>query len=265
MPRTAVTPDVKLFHTDVGAGRPVIFVHGGHMTHEIWRHQTAAVTPEYRAIAVDLRGHGGSDKPYCEYSLETFADDLLALIDRLDLDDVALVGWSLGAQIIAKCIGKRPDGIGKAVFVSSVLFDQTHPTVDAEIDVENLIDGQRFDQPGTMMDFVSSSLGDSVGEATKRWVWNVSMENPVYTGVNHLQSMREVDYGEIVALLRDVDVPALVVHGANDDVTSRAGAQHFASNVLRDGRSVRFENSNHFPFLAEVERFNSTLTNFLRQ
>jgi len=174
MPRLAVDADVELSYTDTGTGRPVVFVHGGHMTHAVWRHQVAALAPEYRAITVDLRGHGDSDKPYGEYSVRTFAHDIATVFEELGLENGVVVGWSLGAQVVADL-------------------------------VERVVERCR---------------------------------------------------------LREVEVPALVVHGANDDVTSEAGAEYFATDVL-DGRSVTFEHSEHFPFLAEPTAFNKTLREFL--
>jgi len=262
MPRLAVDADVELSYTDTGTGRPVVFVHGGHMTHAVWRHQVAALAPEYRAITVDLRGHGDSDKPYGEYSVRTFAHDIATVFEELGLENGVVVGWSLGAQVVADFVAREPGVVDGAVFVSSILFDRVHPDSEATLDVDGLIDHQRTNQPEAMREFVSESLGDRVGEATRQWVWNLAMNTPVYVGVNHLRSLESLRYDQMAARLREVEVPALVVHGANDDVTSEAGAEYFATDVL-DGRSVTFEHSEHFPFLAEPTAFNKTLREFL--
>lgn len=263
MPRIAVDADVELHYTDTGTGRPVVFVHGGHLTGEVWRHQVAALAPDYRAITVDLRGHGASDKPYGEYAVGTFADDVATLFEELDLEGAVVVGWSLGAQVVADCLGRNPELGDGAVFVSSVLFDRVYPATDADLDVEGLIASQRTDQPAALREFVADSTGERVSEPTRRWLWHLAMNTPVYVAVNHLRSLGSVSYDRIASSLRDVDVPSLVVHGANDDVTSVAGANHFATEVLGHGRSVTFEHSEHFPFLAEPDRFNEVLVDFL--
>lgn len=263
MPSITVSADVDLQYTDVGSGQPIVFVHGGHMSKAVWRHQEASLAPEYRVIAVDLRGHGESDKPYCDYSIETFADDLAALVDGLDLNDPVVVGWSVGAQVVAEYLGRDPDAVDGVVFVSSVLFDRIAPDVEAEIDVDGLVSRQQTNQPAAMLSFVSDSLSDGVGEPTRRWLWRVAMGTPVYVGVNHLRSLESLSYERIADSLQDVTVPALVVHGALDDVTSDAGASHFATEVLGSGRAVTFDDSAHFSFIEESARFTETLVDFL--
>src|SRR5437868_6278158 len=88
---------LRLYYDDLGAGPPVMLVHGLRCSHVTWRHQAPALAAAgYRVILPDLRGHGETDKPAGPYSLEDWIGDLVQLMDQLELPQVTLVGHSLG-------------------------------------------------------------------------------------------------------------------------------------------------------------------------
>src|SRR3990170_4498714 len=97
---TATRDGVNLRYLDTGSGdRPLVFIHGWCCDHTYWRDQTTEFARRHRVIAVDLRGHGQSDKPDQDYTIGGFADDVAWLIRRLDLDRPVLVGHSMGGVI----------------------------------------------------------------------------------------------------------------------------------------------------------------------
>ena len=98
MHRVEVEPGVRLSFEDIGAGRPVVLVHGWTMSHRVWNGTAARLAAGRRVVLPDLRGHGDSDKPAAGLGPERHAADLAALLEALDLRDVTLVGWSFGGM-----------------------------------------------------------------------------------------------------------------------------------------------------------------------
>ncbi|HET7530870.1 MAG TPA: alpha/beta fold hydrolase, partial [Mycobacteriales bacterium] len=111
MPHVAVEPGVRVYVDDSGGvGRPVVFLHGWPLDSRQWEYQVAALQPlGLRCVAIDGRGFGRSDRAWGHYSYDVFADDLKRVLDELELEDVALVGFSLGAGIAMRYMS-RHDG-----------------------------------------------------------------------------------------------------------------------------------------------------------
>ena len=98
----------RLYYKDWGTGRPVVLIHGWPLNADMWEHQMPALAEAgYRVVAYDRRGFGRSDQPWTGYDYDTFADDLKAVLDGLDLQDVALVGFSMGGGEIARYMSRH--------------------------------------------------------------------------------------------------------------------------------------------------------------
>src|SRR6267142_6737019 len=99
---------IDLYYEDLGAGQPVVLIHGWPLNGASWEKQTAALLAAgRRVITYDRRGFGASSKPASGYDYDTFADDLHRLITQLDLNDVTLAGFSMGGGEVARYIGKH--------------------------------------------------------------------------------------------------------------------------------------------------------------
>src|SRR5262249_4810626 len=95
----------RLYWEETGRGRPLLFINGWGMTTRMWDYQVAAFVEQgFRCIAYDRRGHGRSERPVDGYDYDTFADDLAAIIDSLDLKEVTLIGHSMAGGEIARYI-----------------------------------------------------------------------------------------------------------------------------------------------------------------
>jgi pimeloyl-ACP methyl ester carboxylesterase len=114
-PRTASVNGVDLRYVDTGAGDPpIVFVHGWTCNRTNWRHQIAEFSQGHRVIALDQRGHGESEKPDQDYTIEGFADDLTAFVEDLGLERPVLVGHSMGGAIAHRVVRTRP-GLARAL------------------------------------------------------------------------------------------------------------------------------------------------------
>ena len=126
--RFADLDGLRLRYLETGAGRTVLCLHGTSMTAHAWGHLAASLRDAYRVIAVDMRGHGASDRPPTSYTIAELAGDIAALCDRLGLSDVTLVGSSVGTQVAVSLAASRPDLIS-----GLVLSDPSFFVTDAEI------------------------------------------------------------------------------------------------------------------------------------
>src|SRR5687767_2582328 len=106
---TITTEDgTQIYYKDWGQGRPVVLSHGWPLTADSWEDQMVFLAERgYRVIAHDRRGHGRSSQPWSGNDMDTFADDLAQLVEKLDLENVALVGFSMGGGEVARYIGRH--------------------------------------------------------------------------------------------------------------------------------------------------------------
>src|SRR3989338_325514 len=122
MSTITIKDGTQLYYKDWGKGQPVVFCHGWPLTSDSWEAQMFFLSSKgYRCIAHDRRGHGRSSQPSEGNEMDTYADDLAALIEKLDLKNIVLIGFSAGGGEVARYIGRHgTKRVAKAVLVSSV-------------------------------------------------------------------------------------------------------------------------------------------------
>ena len=114
--------DIELYFEDHGSGQPVVLIHGYPLNGHSWERQEAALLDAgYRVITYDRRGFGASSQPSVGYDYDTFAADLNALLEHLNLNDVVLAGFSMGGGEVARYLGNYGAGrVSKAVFAGAI-------------------------------------------------------------------------------------------------------------------------------------------------
>ncbi|MXZ07335.1 MAG: alpha/beta hydrolase, partial [Acidimicrobiia bacterium] len=100
---------VKIAYQETGSGDPIVFIHGIYGSRQAFVNQEEYFSPSFRCIAVDLRGHGESDKPNQVYSMARYADDVAELIRHLETPPAVLVGHSMGGQVVISVAARHPD------------------------------------------------------------------------------------------------------------------------------------------------------------
>ena len=117
MPFIKTDDKTMLFYNDWGTGRPVVMIHGWPLHSDMWEYQSVFLASQgLRVIAYDRRGFGRSSQPWTGYDYDTLADDLKAVLDRLELSDVTLVGFSMGGGEVARYMGRHSGSrVSKAV------------------------------------------------------------------------------------------------------------------------------------------------------
>jgi non-heme chloroperoxidase len=256
--------ETSIYFESTGDGRPVVFLHGWTMNHELWDRQVTALAPSYRCITVDLRGHGSSSKPINGYEYEQHVEDLRELLSVLDLHHVTLVGSSMGGAIAIQLAAAHPERVSQVVTVGTppqLISDERWPEGRPREVVEALLELQRVARERTMRRIVEDSVHSELNEATNAWLLHIALQSPSWAAIG---SWKAALASSAVPFIARLSVPLLVIQGRHDAFVSGEAAVRLAAEAA-DSRLAWFERSGHFPFLEEPERFNDELRKFLGQ
>src|SRR6202022_3030764 len=211
----------KIFYKDWGAGQPVVFSHGWPLNADVWDDQMVFVASNgFRAIAHDRRGHGRSSQTWDGNDLNTYADDLAALIDQLDLKDIVLVGHSTGGGEVTRYIGRHGTSrVAKAVLVGAIpplmlktpanpggtpieAFDKLRSSV--------LTDRSQLWKDLTLPFYGYNRPNARVSEGVRESFWLQGMMAGFPAAYFCIKAFSETDQTED---LKKMDVPTLIMHG----------------------------------------------------
>jgi pimeloyl-ACP methyl ester carboxylesterase len=275
--RTAVRPPasfveagdgVRLFFKDWGEGRPVVFCHGGVLGADMWEYQmTALAAAGLRAIAHDRRGCARSSHPGRGYDFDTFADDLAALLDRLDLRDVTLVGHSMGCGEIARYLARH----GARRVRRTVLVATTTPYLVKTVDNPDGIDRRVFDQmhaaaAADRPRFTAHAAGPFFGAVPDaavspelvQWGIGLALQACPIATLDTIRAFSETDFRED---LRAFTMPTLVIHGRADQGAPLALTGERTARMIAGSRLEVYDTA-HGLFVTERERLNRDVIAF---
>lgn len=265
MPYFQVESGVNLFYEVRGEGKPVLFVHGWTMSHDVWEYQVSELAKKYQTIVVDLRGNGDSDKPWGSYSYETYARDLHSLIEHLGLKDITFVGWSMGGAIGIQYLlqYKHKAAVSRLISVDGVVpvfvESKSIPFGQPRTKVEQWLQEERQRRPDFTKEFVDSMFYAHVGEYTKLWIWDITMKTSWHVAIQSLETLRDTDFTKE---LSNIKTPVAVFHGVHDRVVPYDLGKVTVSK-LSNAKLTSFQNSGHVPFIEEKDKFNQELIRFI--
>lgn len=262
MAHCEVEQGVRLYYEEFGRGRPILFVHGGGMSHEMWEQQVYDLADDFRTVAVDLRGHGESDKPPHGHTFERFVQDLEALIAHLALPETLVVCHGIGGYAGVLLALKRPERVAGLVLVSTgarfVGADAERGGFSNEL-WQSYLSGMATNKIAATTELVERTFFHrDPGPATRQAVINIMLQWPVYATKLLGRDLAGID---LEARLGELRVPTRVFHGVHDAKQRFSGAAHLCAKIP-GARMLRFEQSAHNPQLEEVEKFNRALREF---
>ncbi|WP_128544205.1 alpha/beta fold hydrolase [Larkinella soli] len=262
---------VNLFYQDWGTGRPVVLIHGWPLSHEMWEYQLTEL-PKHglRCITYDRRGFGKSSKPWDGYDYDTLADDLKAVLDELDLQDVTLVGFSMGGGEVARYMSRYGGArVSRVIFVGAVT-----PFLLKTADNPDGVDKQVFDQILEQLqkdraDFLSnfgkmfygvSMLNHPVSESLLAWNQGLALLGSPKATLDCVRSFSETDFRND---LPAIQVPTLVIHGDSDKIVPIEASGKLTHQLIPQSHMLTYEGAPHGLFYTEKDRLNEDLIAFI--
>lgn len=267
------TTTVELYYEDHGEGQPIVLIHGYPLNGASWERQIPVLLKAgYRVITYDRRGFGKSSQPSAGYDYDTFTADLKVLMDKLDLHDTVLTGFSMGSGEVTRYLGSYgSDRVAKAA-----LFGPLPPFLLRTDDNPDGVDQSVFDglqaavvadRPAFLKAFLDDfnnvdKLGGSrISEQAWQAQWNAAVTaSPIATDAcvpSWLTDFRR-------DLSRN-DVPTLVVQGTEDRILPIASTGRRLPALLKDCRYVEIEGGPHNIGWTHAEELNAAFTNFLAE
>ena len=262
---------INIFYQEYGEGKPVIFIHGWPLNHEMWEYQLLELSKyNIRCIAYDRRGFGKSDATWENYDYDTLAADLNNLITHLKLSEVTLVGFSMGGGEIARYIGKYgTEKIKKVVLISSVTpyMLQTNDNsegIKKEI-FDDMVDKIIADRPEFLKEFGKQFYGvdmlnQTVSEATLQWNQMQCLRSSLNATVDCVRSFSETDFRND---LKKIDIPVLIIHGDADKTVPINVSGDKTAALLPHAKYIVYANAAHGLFITEKEKLNADLLQFI--
>ena len=262
---------IEIYYEDHGSGSPVVLIHGWPLSGASWEKQTAALLAAgHRVITYDRRGFGRSSKTAVGYGYDTFAADLDKLLKKLNLRNVALVGFSMGSGEVTRYIGKYGSKrVRKAVLIGTlgpylVKTGDNPEGVEPKV-FEDLKSALRADRPATLMEFLRNFYnydvtgGKLVSERVLEDNWNVAV------GASAIATVACVDCW-IEDFRNDVkknNVPTLILHGDADRILPPNATSRRQAKMIKGVKFVELAGGPHGVLWTHADQINSELVRFL--
>jgi non-heme chloroperoxidase len=262
----------EIYYKDWGVGQPVVFSHGWPLSADAWEDQMMFLADHgYRCIAHDRRGHGRSSQPWNGNEMDTYADDMAALTEKLKLTDAIHVGHSTGGGEVARYIGRHgTKRVAMAVLIGAVpplmlktpanpgglpieTFDQIRASVQA--------DRSRFWKDLSMPFYGFNRPGAKVSEGLRDSFWLQGMLAGLKAAYDCIKAFSETDFTED---LKKFDVPTLILHGDDDQIVPIGAAAMLSSKLVKDATLKVIPGAPHGMCSTLKDQINQELLSFFQ-
>ena len=262
----------QIYYKDWGEGQPVVFSHGWPLNGDAWENQMVFLAQNgYRTIAYDRRGHGRSDQPSGGNEMDTYADDLAALFEALDLQDAVLVGHSTGGGEVTRYIGRHGTSrVAKVVLVSAIpplmLKTEANPdglTIEVfdELRAGLTADPSQFYRDLAYPFFGANRAGAEVSQGARDAFWFQSEQAGLKNSYECIKAFSETDLTED---LKRFDVPTLIVHGDDDQIVPIVASALLSSKLVENATLKIYEGGPHGLAVTHKDILNDDLLTFIR-
>ena len=263
----------QIYYKDWGDGQPIVLSHGWPLSSDSWESQMLFLAEQgYRCIAHDRRGHGRSSQPWHGNDMDTYADDLAQLIEKLDLHDIVLMGFSTGGGEITRYIGRHgTNRVKKAVLVSAVppLMLQTPDNphglpmkVFDDVRAASLKNRSQFYQDlaaGMFFGFNRPGAQKSQGLIDSFWLQGMMAGHK--NAYDCIKAFSETDFRED---LKKFDVPTLIIHGDDDQIVPIIAAAHESVKLVKNATLKVYPGAPHGITDTHKDQLNADLLEFIR-
>jgi non-heme chloroperoxidase len=271
---TITTQDgTQIYYKDWGAGQPVVLSHGWPLSSDSWEAQMLFLASHgYRCIAHDRRGHGRSSQPWNGNEMDTFADDLAALIETLGLKEVVLIGFSMGGGEVARYIGRHgTQRLAKAALISAVpplmLKTAANPGGLPIDKFDEIRQGALADRSQLYQDIASGPFfganrpGAKVSQGMIDSFWLQGMQAGHKNTYDCIKAFSETDFTED---LKKFDVPTLIIHGDDDQIVPIGAAALNSAKLVKNATLKIYPGAPHGLADTHKDQLNTDLLAFLK-
>lgn len=271
---TENSADIDIYYTDQGTGQPVVLIHGFPLNGESWGKQQAALLDAgYRVIAYDRRGFGASSKVASGIDYDTFAADLHALIEDLDLTDAILVGFSMGTGEIARYLSRYGSSrIAKAAFLGSLepfllKTDENPDGAGPQEFFDGIAADVRKDRYAFVADFYKGfyNLDENLGSRISQEVVDASIQVANLAGNYALAAAPNTWPTDFRGDIPSITVPTLILHGTADNVLPIDATARRFRELVPHATYVEIEGAPHGLLWTHGDEVNEALLGFLAQ
>jgi len=261
-----VEPYVKLHVTDAGEGRPIVLIPGWPLSDEMYEYQyNDLMNNNFRVIGITLRGFGKSSKPYTAYNYDVHALDIKRVLDKLNIEDAVLCGFSMGGAIAIHYMSVYNGAhVSKLVLAAAAAPIWTQrkdfPFNFKQSAVDDLIALNFKDRPKLLSNFakIFSASETSLNEGINRWLNSLELVATAHATAQCLYALRDTD---LRSDLKQIKVSTLILHGKKDKICSFDLAEQMKAGI-ENSKLVAVDNSGHSLFLEETKKFNEELIKF---
>ncbi|HTG81399.1 MAG TPA: alpha/beta hydrolase [Geobacteraceae bacterium] len=272
MPTITTKDGTQIYYKEWGSGQPVVFSHGWPLSADAWEDQMFFLASRgYRCIAHDRRGHGRSSQPWGGNDMDTYADDLAALVEALDLKDAVHVGHSTGGGEVARYIGRHgTKRVAKAVLIGAVpplmLKTAANPggtpmEVFDGIRAGVIKDRSQFFKDLTMPFYGYNRPGAEVSEGVRDSFWLQGMMAGMPACYFCIKAFSETDQTED---LRKIDVPTLIIHGDDDQIVPIADSALLSAKLVTGATLKVYPGAPHGLCTTHKDQVNADLISFIK-
>lgn len=261
----------EIFYKDWGSGQPVVFSHGWPLDADAWDAQMLFLGKRgYRVIAHDRRSHGRSEQTWDGNDMDTYADDLAGLFDKLDLRDAILVGHSTGGGEVTRYIGRHgTDRIAKAVLLGAVpplmLRTEANPGGLPMQVFDEIREGTRRNRSQFFKDLAVpfygyNRPGAKISQGLIDEFWYQAMLAGIAGVYDCIEAFSATDFTED---LKRFDVPTLIAHGDDDQIVPIGAAALMSSKLVKGATLKVYPGAPHGLATTMHDEFNNDLLSFI--